>query len=199
MEHVGFNAWFGPLSAKDDSAAIVHEALINLGLKKQGRQPPAPRTAMRYGSMTSPASLPVIVGDKRPWCEVILHPIESAVLDVLGHDQVRALLMQLSDKIHAVIGRTFDESLQGAVAEHEIEGGPEWLDWLQYWGPTIVSRWGVDRIKSGAFRLAEELPTGGCAITLFDGPEDPMQMSLQAKAAAHLGIKLRAYPGRSLR
>jgi hypothetical protein len=194
VEQIGFNAWFGQGVPDTDAAAKVRDAISGLGFERQTGPSPVPQVT-RFRVAGAAGYVSVAIESGPPWASVALHPIKKEFRQSFGDERLRVVLRQLCEKLNATLGRTYGESLHGVVNRHEVESGPEWLDWFQYWSPAIISRWGIDRIKTGPFHLVELAPNGACAITLYKGPEDPEQMALRAKAAEYLGIPLRRRVG----
>lgn len=197
MGHLGYSAWFGPLAESDDPGAQVHAALTNLNFERQSVEPPLVPGMIEctYRWKASGQDVRVAIGGRNPWGKLSLYPLTKDARDQLGVDEIRGMLRQLSEGLNVVLGRTHGESLLGVVKRSEIESGPDWLDWFQFWGAGIVERWGLDWIEAGPFRLVEPAAQGACAITLYSHPEEPEQMSLQARAADYLSITLRRPAG----
>lgn len=77
----------------------------------------------------------------------------------------------------------------GLVSEREVDGALEFVDWYQYFGPSIVLRIGRERVlTSPAFKVA---PTHNGGAVVLAGP-DPLARGLRRRPLAeHLGITLR--------
>jgi len=193
MGSVGFNAWFGGVSSEADAWERVDQCLAGLGFSKGQADPLS--GSVGYANPAFPTGVPLSIGVSGPVANFSIYPITNKLRRSSGDDKLRSLLRDLCDGTSVLLGRTDTAEMMGVVTEAELQSGPDWFDWFQYWGPDLVRRWGLDRIKAGPFRLVEPRPSGACALTLFDGPDDPDQMKLQRRAAKHLGIQLREFPG----
>jgi hypothetical protein len=197
VEQVGFTAWLGQALPDTDLETSVRDAILSLGFESQASRYPVPQLT-RYAIAGIPGYVSVAIESGSPWASVTVYPIKNELRQSLGDERLRLVLRQLCEKLNVTLARTYGESLHGVVNRHEVESGPEWLDWFQYWGPRILSRWGIDQIKAGPFHLVELAPQGACAITLYKSPEDPEQMALRVRAAEYLGIALRKRVGSPL-
>ncbi len=131
-----------------------------------------------------------------PWSHLTLYPIHALLLESLGGEpRLRALLSDLGEGLRMALGRTYADDMHGAPLEGELHSGLEWLDWYQFWGTSIVDRWGLDHIKGAPFFEIQPARGGACALTLFATLSAPDQIRARRRAAEYLGINLRHPPG----
>jgi hypothetical protein len=110
-----------------------------------------------------------------------------------GPDTFASLVTSLAQRCDAILVRSFFPQEPAMVLEEELSGDVTHLDWYQYWGPTIVARWGVERLQQGPFHRVEALPNGACVIWMGADPFTGGHMSVKA-AVEYLGIHPRLSP-----
>lgn len=123
--------------------------------------------------------------------------IDSAAAATHGNEPLGQLLLEVCAEGDADLGRSFDESGTGSLEERETRLGPDSLDWIQYWGPAIVDRWGMEALRRGPFYRVHVYDNGGAGIWM--GREPDQGMLSRRDAAAYLGLKLRPIYGRNPR
>jgi hypothetical protein len=108
-------------------------------------------------------------------------------------DTFATLTTAIAQSCDAILVRSFHPSVSEALVQgDELGGDVKHLDWYQYWGPTIVARWGLERLRQGPFYRVESQPTGACVIWM--GPH-PFRERISVKAAVeYLGIQSRLRP-----
>lgn len=131
MEQVGFTAWLGQALPDRDLETSVRDAILSLGFESQTRRYPVPQVT-RYAIHGIPGYVSVAIESGSPWTSVTVYPIKNELRQSLGDERLRLVLRQLCEKLNVTLARTYGESLHGVVNRHEVERGPEWLDWFQY-------------------------------------------------------------------
>lgn len=76
------------------------------------------------------------------------------------------------------------------IAERELEGRVDYVDWIQYYGPDVAAAIGVDRIRTAGFHFLEESADGAFLAPAKAGYTD--EYSNRKTIVERLGIA----PGR---
>ena len=114
--------------------------------------------------------------------------VNQAQFVALGGGAVVALLASLSDGLRVRLGRSVGEAFNETVFEREIDGAVDCLDWCQFFGSDLWSRWHLDHLRAGPFHEVRTCEHGGY-ILMGPSPFEPLK-GIKA-AAEYLGIQLR--------
>jgi hypothetical protein len=188
MRVIGFHAWFIPSPTAADPWDLVDQAFAAQGFTRAAADPE--RESVSYRGRSLPGQFELSASRDGDDAGFTLQ-LEETLREALGDEGLRLLLRDVCDTLGVILGRTYDDDMSGIVGYEELESGPHWLDWFQYWGPGIVPRLDLDHIESGPSWLVERRAGGACAFTLLDAPDEAAQVSRRAEAAAQLGIQLR--------
>ncbi len=98
------------------------------------------------------------------------------------------LLGQCSHALGVILGRSTAIGFTEQVYESELAGDVTAVQWFQFYGPLIASRWPVGVLKAGPFESVEIFSDGSAALTIRGNPHAPRGVH---EAAKHLGLTLR--------
>jgi len=182
-EGIVFHAYCPSLSADafHETIGTANAALWPRLSRKQERYP-----SWTIGKIATPLS--INLNPSSPWSELYVS-VREHHLEEYGAEQLAELFAWLSDCTHARRGRTTGAVAPGFVRTDELDGQLEFVDWFQYWGASIVRRWGVSRLRAGPFHSVVTRADGAYVLLLAEQPDDET-MSRRA-AAEYLGIELR--------
>lgn len=185
----GFGALL-PSCSKETATAAADAAALKNGIERLPTSDAWPPLA--YGI---PGAEPIVAGFDRhgEWLYFVAYPIPEVVFAQVGPDKLSGFLRDVCEQTGAALGRSYKEGAHAAATEREAEGEIEYLEWFQYFGTAIVARWGLQRLKDGPFHRVEVLPSGACAIWLWDSPFDQREAESTKRAAEYLGITLRPH------
>jgi len=124
------------------------------------------------------------------------YPLEEEVLLAYGSDLLVKFWVSISVAMDAVLGRTLTEGGYGCIQAAELAGPLQFIDWYQYFSPSMVERWGISRLREGPFYRVEEYPNSACGIWLA---RSPLERLGRAKAAEYLGVNLPKLQGKNPR
>ncbi len=112
----------------------------------------SPKSLYDWMWFTGPADveLYVAVGGDMERSQCVLGGLMQPDCERLGHRALVELLVRASESLQVLVGRTFGDSLIGALKTIELTGDIECLDWFQFLGPAVVARWGREAQTSAA-------------------------------------------------
>jgi hypothetical protein len=116
--------------------------------------------------------------------------ITRRILAALGPERWGECFLQISERLNLDIARSSPSlTIVSDLDEAEVEGPVAFVDWIQYWSPSKVARWGLETLTRGPFARVDACDNGGAAVWLVRDPLiEPMS---RATAAAFLGLTLR--------
>lgn len=192
---VGFSAYIADGIGLDQAADLCAALVAPFGLRSQARPREGGLGAVEIELSGSglrdrcPMTL-ARKGDGR--MGLTIYPI-TELLEVIGEVTTRAILHTLSGGLNVVVGRSYDESMQGVVSPSELAGEIEWIDWFQFYGEPVAVRWGVGYLEEGPFERVERWGHAACGLTLVEG-QYSLPLQRIRLAAMYLGIRLRSNP-----
>lgn len=105
-----------------------------------------------------------------------------------GAPELARLLGQCSHALGVILGRSTAEGFTEQVYESELTGDVTAVQWFQFYGPLIASRWPADMLRAGPFESVEMYSDGSVALTIRGNPHAPRGVH---EAAKYLGLALR--------
>jgi hypothetical protein len=131
------------------------------------------------------------------WAWLSIAPIPRIDFDIYGADRIAELFAALTASVKAEFGRTHAANGIGDAEEYEADGLIDYLDWLVYFGPNTVRRWGVESLLRAPAYRSLATAEGGCVLLLGASPFEPLVS--RRKVAESLGIGLRPLTARNAR
>jgi hypothetical protein len=187
----GFHGFLPPLSSTAEAIEGVERAAAKVGLERvasrEGQWP-----LVEYGRVGL-KGLGISLDPRGVWWQLGLYPVHRETFDLYGAELIGALLQEACIGLKVILGRSFKEDGHAIAKEAEIGGPVEYIEWLQFFGPSIVARWGLDCLQKGPFYRVKQCPDGSCAIWLWETPYDQAEAETTKRAAEYLGIKLRPH------
>jgi hypothetical protein len=187
IDTFGFHALF-PHPAEVESCFRATDAVAGqLGLtpvSEGGGQSPSRRYAR-------PGLDPIEIGFalEAPWAQWAIYPVSQSSYAAYGGALIEKLIVTTCEALDSRLGRSFHPGGIALVHAREVEGDVDCLDWLQYFGPPVVARIGLDRLRKAQFFSFEQREDGGCVAKLGESPYEVL-LSIR-QAASDLGIRLR--------
>lgn len=105
-----------------------------------------------------------------------------------GASTFARLLGECSDALGVILGRTTSLGFTEQVYESELLGEVTAVQWFQFYGPPVASRWPVEMLRAGPFESVDAFPNGSVALTIRGNPHAPRGVH---KAAEYLSVALR--------
>ena len=134
------------------------------------------------------------------WHELLLYE-QWDTMRGYGAETIDTLVRGLCRIVEPHLARSFRGSEPAFLSERECGGRLARLDWLQYFGPTLMEQLGIARVETGLFFRVEPTESGGCFVQtrpLPAGESSPDEglsnedrkwwREVRALASEHLGI-----------
>ena len=185
---IGFSGFVGVPMTLNATVGQWDNALRPLGLLRGG--PPqqsqyAESYKVGFASDNKPALSVSVSPDE---AHFVMYPIGPDVVDAYGTDAFANVLFAIASSSNALIARTWGESGWGTPTRADLATPVDWLEWFQYFGPAIASRWAGVAVAAGPIHRVLSTSAGALALWLAPSPYDRFAIR---PAAAHLGIELR--------
>ena len=89
-----------------------------------------------------------------------LFPIDYDAYNRYGAKLFVSAFRAICRATSSLLARSFHPVGVSLIAERELEGRVDYVDWIQYYGPAVGAAIGVERIRTAGFHLLEEFPDG---------------------------------------
>jgi hypothetical protein len=120
---------------------------------------------------------------------LLISPAFDTATDQDEADALSSFAAKASARTAALVGRSFSYvDTAGYVTPEEVGGDLRWIDWLQYFGPEVVSRFGIERLRLLPAFAIQQLPGGAVFIRATRLPTETFS---RKESASILGIALR--------
>ena len=114
---------------------------------------------------------------------------DRADMDFYGPERLSTLFLDVCEALEMRLARTDPGNGHGLVQEAELGGELRFVDWFQFFGPSVVSRWGAAFLRKGPFAAVRFQPSGSVCILLTADPRTGGWS--RQKAADYLRIPLK--------
>lgn len=186
-ESLNFHGYFRLGMSPEEVYKAVDAAANKMGLELIS----APRDEgadWHYAKPDFP-SLNVAFDFQEKWGQLLLSRVYPSDFEKYGTLVIRNFIAAVSEAVELQLGRSYMSGGLTIVSERERGGKLECLNWIQFLGPEVVTRWGIDYLKNGPFHDVELREKGGCVILMGESPFERLK-NIRA-AADYLGITLR--------
>jgi hypothetical protein len=169
---------------------IVRRALAERNIRWKDRG-----SGSKVDGDESPPTVSVRIAPGPVATQLLLGGLDREGFKSVGSDTIVELLMTVCVNLDVLLARTYGDQMLAAIRTHELTDAIDCLDWFQYFGSAIASRWPSEHLRQGPFHKVIFAANGGVGLLLGDNPFDHL-MSIKA-AATHLEIPLRSVSTRA--
>jgi hypothetical protein len=156
--YFGILGYARPLSLADLSRA-AEAALGRLGFTRSG---PDTFADQRSRTLTIALGSPGAPGGcQHAWSAWAVFPIKFSEYESYGGELYVSVTRELAAATPTVLARSCHPMGLDFIECSELEGDVNYVDWLQYFGPELVQRLGLQRLRSAGFLSTETLTSGG--------------------------------------
>jgi hypothetical protein len=125
----------------------------------------------------------------------VLVEVEDRTFQALGPQAVAAIFTSLAARLGSLLARSAVGSLFGAISQAELEGPLEFVDWFQYYSPSVVARLPQSGLAVPPFTAVRWGRDGSCSCILGASPFEWLHGRVAVAVA--LGIALRPLTARN--